>query len=332
MHVLSARWIARAGKGKAHRRTKPRHAALAWIHSSQPDLAASLTKSPLPFSVWDSHTQTAKEPVEDGQRLQKTLTMAEVDLAPSFGAELLDGFKPVNAWVANGIAWLDDIQQFYRERSAIEKEYSQKLSALAKKYHDRKAKKSSSLSVGETPTVTPGSLESASMTTWTVQLTTLEGRAAEHDRFSNQIISTLAEPLKHLAAKYDDLRKSHAEYAAKLEKERDAGYADLKKSKAKYDSVCQDVESRRKKTESSFDHGKQKAQAAFQQQQSDMRNAKNTYLITINVTNKQKERYYHDYVPELLDVRNISRYPHERLTDRLTYSLSKDCPSLERPL
>ena len=30
--------------------------------------------------------------------------------------------------------------------------------------------------------------------------------------------------------------------------------------------------------------------------------AQNTYLISINVTNKQKERYYHEYVPELLDV------------------------------
>lgn len=29
----------------------------------------------------------------------------------------------------------------------------------------------------------------------------------------------------------------------------------------------------------------------------------NTYLIAINVTNKQKERYYHEYVPDLLDVR-----------------------------
>lgn len=27
-----------------------------------------------------------------------------------------------------------------------------------------------------------------------------------------------------------------------------------------------------------------------------------TYIISINVTNKQKERYYHEYVPELLDV------------------------------
>lgn len=67
--------------------------------------------------------------------------------------------------VTNGIAWLDDIQSFYRERSAIEKEYAGKLSALAKKFFERKAKKSSSLSVGDTPTVTPGSLERYSLST-----------------------------------------------------------------------------------------------------------------------------------------------------------------------
>jgi hypothetical protein len=61
--------------------------------------------------------------------------------------------------VSGGIAWMDDLQQFYRERSAIEKEYSAKLSALAKKYFEKKARKSSSLSVGDNPTVTPGSLE-----------------------------------------------------------------------------------------------------------------------------------------------------------------------------
>jgi hypothetical protein len=230
----------------------------------------------------------------------------EVQLSPQFGAELKDGFKPVNAWVANGISWLNDIENFYRERHAVEKEYSQKLNALAKKYFEKKAKKSSSLSVGDTPTVTPGSLESASMTTWGVQLSTLENRAAEHDRFANSLISSLAEPLKTLATKYEDLRKSHADYAAKLEKERDGSYADLKKVKGKYDSACNEVENRRKKTESSFDHGKQKAQAAFMQQQGEMRNTKNTYLIAINVTNKQKERYYHEYVPELLDVRRHS--------------------------
>ncbi|KAG5977572.1 hypothetical protein E4U54_007103, partial [Claviceps lovelessii] len=70
-----------------------------------------------------------------------------------------DGFKPASAWVGHGVAWLDDIQQFYRDRSLIEKEYSAKLSALAKRYFEKKNKKSSQLSVGDTPTMTPGSLE-----------------------------------------------------------------------------------------------------------------------------------------------------------------------------
>lgn len=61
--------------------------------------------------------------------------------------------------VMNGIAWLDDIQTFYRERAVIEKEYAAKLNSLAKRYFEKKAKKSSSLSVGDTPDMTPGSLE-----------------------------------------------------------------------------------------------------------------------------------------------------------------------------
>ena len=112
------------------------------------------------------------------------------------------------------------------------------------------------------------------MTTWAVQLTTLESRAAEHDRFASELISNLADPLKHLSTRCEDLRKQHAEYAIKLEKERDATYSDLRRSKGKYDSVCQDVENKRKKVDSSLDHSKQKAQGAYQQQLSDMHNAK----------------------------------------------------------
>lgn len=227
--------------------------------------------------------------------------MAEVDISPNFGLELKDGFKSVNSWVGNGIIWLDDIQQFYRERSVIEKEYSAKLAALAKKYFEKKARKSSSLSVGDTPTMTPGSLESASLTTWTTQLTTVESRAAEHDRFGSELISHLADPLKVIATRYEELRKRHADFADKLEKERDTTYGDLRKMKGKYDSACQELENKRKKAESSFDYSKTKAQNAYQQQIHEMNNAKNSYLIAVNVTNKQKEKYYHEYVPELID-------------------------------
>ncbi|CAI7610007.1 unnamed protein product [Penicillium pancosmium] len=227
--------------------------------------------------------------------------MAAADVAPQFGTELKDNFKPVNAWVSNGISWLEEIQQFYRERSAIEKEYSAKLSALSKKYYDRKSKKISPLSVGDTPTLTPGSLESASLTTWTHQLNAVEAHAAERDKFATDLVAQVAEPLKHAAAQYEEIRKCHVDYHGKLEKERDASYGELKKAKGKYDGSCQEVESRRKKMESAFDHGKAKAQTAYQQQILEMNNYKNLYLISINVTNKLKERFFHEYVPEVLN-------------------------------
>ncbi|KAF2709951.1 hypothetical protein K504DRAFT_248013 [Pleomassaria siparia CBS 279.74] len=122
---------------------------------------------------------------------------------------------------------------------------------------------------------------SASMTTWGVQLNTLESRASEHEQYAGALITNLADPLKNLATRYEELRKCHGDYAIKLEKERDSTYSDLNKQKGKYHSVCQEVENRRKKTDGAFDYGKEKARKAFDQQ--------------------QKEMYYHEYLPELLD-------------------------------
>ena len=110
------------------------------------------------------------------------------------------------------------------------------------------------------------------------------------------------------------MRKRHAEYATKLENEREHSYADLRKTKGKYDTVCQEVESKRKKSESSFD--KAKAQSVYQQQLHEMNNAKNSYLIAINVTNKLKERYYHEYVPEVMDsLQDLSEFKTIKLNN-----------------
>ncbi|KAF4451572.1 hypothetical protein F53441_5428 [Fusarium austroafricanum] len=255
--------------------------------------------------------------------------MAEVDAIPTFGSELKDGFKPANVWLGHGIAWLDDIQQFYRERAAIEKEYSAKLTALAKKYFEKKNKKTAQLSVGDTPAMTPGSLESASLTTWTTQLTTLESRANEHDRYANNLISQVAEPLKFFGGRFEELRKRHADYATRLEQERDASYASLAKTKGKYDAVCQEVESKRKKTEGHYD--KAKAQNAYQQQLFEMNNAKNTYIIAINVTNKQKEKYYHEYVPEVMDsLQDLSEFRTTKLNSLWTVATNLESDMLQQ--
>jgi hypothetical protein len=139
----------------------------------------------------------------------------------------------------------------------------------------------------------------------------------------------VAEPLKQISTRFEELRKRHAEYAEKLEKERDASYADLRKMKNKYDAACQEVESKRKKTESSFD--KAKAQSAFQQQILDMNNVKNTYLIAINVTNKQKEKYYHEYLPELMDsLQDLSEFRTIRLNGLWTLAAQLEASMLQQ--
>ncbi|KAG8677506.1 Protein BZZ1 [Fusarium poae] len=255
--------------------------------------------------------------------------MAEVDVMPTFGSELKDGFKPANVWLGHGIAWLDEIQQFYRERAAIEKEYSAKLMALSKKYFDKKNKRTAQLSVGDTPAMTPGSLESASLTTWATQLTTLESRAGEHDKYANNLVSQVAEPLKFFSGRFEELRKRHSDYATKLEQERDAQYAALAKTKGKYDNVCQEVEAKRKKTESHFD--KAKTQNAYQQQILEMNNAKNTYIIAINVTNKQKEKYYHEYVPEVMDsLQDLSEFKTTKLNSFWTIATNIESDMLQQ--
>ena len=224
------------------------------------------------------------------------------------------------------ISWLTELQEFYQERAGIEKEYSQKLTLLAKKYYDKKSKRSSNLSVGDNPALTPGSLEAASLTTWTTQLSTLEARANEHAKFAQDLNSQVAVPLEYNARKLEELRKSHSDYNTKLVKERDSSYADLKKLKQKYDAVCQEVENRRRKAESSLDKGK--AQSTYNQQLMEMNNVKNTYLIGINVANKMKECYYHGKLS--CDPRTVTAKPECFVTKAalsvLSLLLPPGCP------
>ncbi|KZZ91623.1 Src-domain containing protein [Ascosphaera apis ARSEF 7405] len=220
------------------------------------------------------------------------MAAADISNSPFFGAELK---------VSLGIEWLDDIQSFYRERSAIEKEYAQKIIQLCRRHHERCSRKFGTLSVGETPTMTPGSLINGSLETWRTQLVAVEKSAQDREEFAGELVKQVADPMRWRAMNFEELRKAHANYANTLEKERDDSYADLKKTKDKYDAVCQELENKRSKAQSAYDRGKDKAQMAFQQQMEEMNNMKNTYLIAINVTNKLKERYYNEYLPEVID-------------------------------
>ncbi|EMR11606.1 hypothetical protein PNEG_00047 [Pneumocystis murina B123] len=221
----------------------------------------------------------------------------------SFGEELKES-RSLNMKICivnNGIKWLDDLQSFYRERSIIEKEYSLKLASLSRKYHEKKGKRSTSLSVGDNPKMTPGSLESASVTTWENILNHTENLAKERQIFSEELQTQVVDKLKALAIKSDDLRKKHVVFSERLLEERERIYMELKKMKLKYDEHCHLVENSRQKHEKSSEENKTKAKKIYNQNILNMNNAKNNYIIAIHVANAHKNKYFFSDIPDILD-------------------------------
>uniref|UniRef100_A0A060SZJ5 Protein BZZ1 n=1 Tax=Blastobotrys adeninivorans TaxID=409370 RepID=A0A060SZJ5_BLAAD len=196
---------------------------------------------------------------------------------------------------------MDDIHSFYKERATIEKEYAKQLKALAAKYFEKKAKMSISLTAGDNPQVTPGSLENASLSTWTVILNETESLSKERQRLADEMSLQVGDQIHGLGLRFEELRKRYSAYNDKLIEDRDDYYSELKKSKNAYDSACQTMENQRSKASKSFDRSKDKANRKMEEKEVEMNNSKNSYLIKINVANRVKQKYYYEDVPELLD-------------------------------
>lgn len=216
----------------------------------------------------------------------------------SIGNELRDSFKSTSKWIHNGINWLADIEEFYKERVVIEREYSLKLLELCKKHFDRKAKNSSHLSVGDEPQITPGSLESASVVLWNEALTQTEAISKERDSFASEIHTKICQNINRLQSKLQRVSTHIESIHEFLDSEKKAVEDDVSKAKKAYDSLCQSTESARQKTEKS---ASEKNQDRLRTKEAEMNVGKNNYLIKISVANRLKDKYYFQDLPELLD-------------------------------
>ncbi|CDK26049.1 unnamed protein product [Kuraishia capsulata CBS 1993] len=216
----------------------------------------------------------------------------------SIGNELKDAYKPTDKWVKAGLTWLTDLDWFYKERAAIEREYATKLKTLSAEAFKKKAKVSTAVSVGENPVVTPGSLESASLVAWTEILGQTENIAKERDAFASSLERRVASQISEMASRYDGIRQRWKGVNEDLVKARDSYYDEVTKAKKDYDASCQAMESQRSKTErSENDRSKHKSE----KREFEMNAAKNAYLIKINVANRLKDKYFYQDLPEVLD-------------------------------
>lgn len=216
----------------------------------------------------------------------------------SIGNELKDSFKPTSKWINNGINWLTDIEEFYRERATIEKEYASKLKELTKRHFEKKAKNSSHLSVGDEPQITPGSLESASVVLWNEVLTQTEAMAEEKIYFSKELTSKISDNLVTLKSRSTKVAKQIEAINEYTVNEKTGVEDEVNKAKKHYDSLCQSTENARQKNEKSPGD---KHQRKLQEKEVEMNIGKNEYLIKINVSNRLKDKYYYQDTPELLD-------------------------------
>ncbi|QLQ79675.1 hypothetical protein HG537_0C03230 [Torulaspora globosa] len=216
----------------------------------------------------------------------------------SIGNEIKDLYKETHKWVQNNVKWLKDIEQFYRERAKLEREYSDKLSGLTKEFLNRKSKISVSLTVGDTPSTTPGSLEAASVVAWNEVLSQTEMICKDRGQLADEFERRIAEQLAGLYAKVDMTLTKISGFNEEIMNKRGNMEQELEKSKKRYDEVCASMEmARNKNTKSS----NERTQRKMEQKESEMNIVKNDYLIKINQSNRVKDKYYFQDVPEVVD-------------------------------
>ncbi|OJT08068.1 Protein BZZ1 [Trametes pubescens] len=223
----------------------------------------------------------------------------------TYGQHLPDQVERISALSDAQLELLADVRELHKERAALEREYAAKLQLLAKKAADKKAKKIIALVVGSEPTKawdestpTKSTLDKA----YTQLISSITESSQDHVYLADALTSQVVEPLKMTERKYEDSKKREAQHYQKLLAERDRIYADRIRNKQKYDEECAEVETYRQKQErSADDRHAERAARQYEQQQADMLNSKNAYLISITVANKVKDKFYAEDLPSLED-------------------------------
>ncbi|KAM3583577.1 Protein BZZ1 [Umbelopsis sp. WA50703] len=221
----------------------------------------------------------------------------------TFGTDLKDQVPIIADHVADGIAFLDEFRSFAKDRAQIEKEYSQKLESLCKKYNSRRQK----IAAAKTPTTQTAKQEdewdwadksSSTSNAWSSLLQQTETVAKTRHQFAEDLATGINDVLKTVAGKKEEARKKHVNFYQKLRSDLDKAYAGKDKAKQAYDDACVEVENLRTKLERGTGD-QEKYNKHLEQAIIDRNNAKNLYILAIGVANTEKKKYFDTDIPEL---------------------------------
>ena len=217
----------------------------------------------------------------------------------SIGNELKDSYDLTYKWVLLNLKWLKEVEAFYQQRAKIELEYSEKLKNLAADFSQRTSKSKVALSVGETPTITPGSVEGAVVVTWNQILQQADSVAKDHEVLAKQYQKKIGGQLNDVYARLDFTLTQISGFNTEMDEKKKLAFTELDKAKKRYDDACASMEQTRRKTTKSDSERNRKKMA---QKQLAMNISKNDYLIRIGQANRTKDKYYFQDVPEVVDL------------------------------
>ncbi|CAE6452727.1 unnamed protein product [Rhizoctonia solani] len=210
----------------------------------------------------------------------------------SYGRELPDQVPALNATLTHQITLLIDARELVKERVALEREYATKLSAIAKKAEEKRARHMTHAVLGEECSKAWSDADVRSSTldkAFTTLINSYENTASDHDSFASALSADVADALKLLERFKDESRRKQMVFFAKLVAERDRIYGERLKAKQK-DRAADDKHADR-------------AAKQLEQQKVEMQNRKknSAYLIQVAVANRAKDRFYDDELPLLED-------------------------------
>ncbi|KAJ3489206.1 hypothetical protein NLI96_g2264 [Meripilus lineatus] len=239
-----------------------------------------------------------------------------MDSGQTYGKNLPDQVDRLSSLSDAQLELTADVRDLFRERAALEREYATKLQLLAKKSADKMNKKIPATVVGSEPTKAwnDDSIKRSTLDNSISQLiSSLVDSAQDHVNLSDSLNTQVVEALKSTEKRHDEAKKRQMQHFQKLLAERDKTYAD----RLKYDEDCLEVESSRVKQErSADDRHADRAAKQYEQQQTDMQNSKNSYIIATAIANSAKAKFFNDDLPDVED-------QFQDLQTQLLTSLSK---------
>ncbi|CAE6414806.1 unnamed protein product [Rhizoctonia solani] len=267
-------------------RFKRNHELLAEIFAV--NAAANVKATPSPYEKTDKAELEAK--LEQANRelaeLREKLSQQEHDMEDV----VTDQVPAINATLTHQLTLLIDARELIKERVALEKEYAIRLSAIAKKAEEKRARHMTHAVLGEecSKAWTDADVRSSTLDkAFMALINSYENTASDHDSFASALSADVGDALKLLERSKDESRKRQMAFFAKLVAERDRIYGERLKAKQK-DRAADDKHADR-------------AAKQLEQQKVEMQNRKNAYLIQIAAANGAKDRFYDDELPLLED-------------------------------